>query len=86
MPKNLNKLFDEPYLDSVTGKSGYYNRIIIGAYKGGKKGVVWITGINKKEKILDFVYTILKIKILKIIFYIPFQKDLNFKNGKEEKN
>ena len=55
MPKNLNKLIAEPYLDSITGKSEYYNRIIIGAYKGGKKGTVWITGINKKKKILDFV-------------------------------
>ncbi|HSD05676.1 DUF2931 family protein [Flavobacterium sp.] len=55
MPQNLEKLMTESYLDSITGKLEYFNRIIIGAYKGGGRGVVWLTGKNKKTKLLEFI-------------------------------
>ena len=55
MPQNLEKLMNESFKDSTTGKLENYNRIIIGAYKGGAKGVVWLTGKNKKTKLLDFI-------------------------------
>lgn len=73
MPQNLEKLMTESYRDSITGKSEHYNRIIIGAYKGGGKGVIWLTGKNKKTKLLAFILDDIENKNIKnhILYSLP---------------
>ncbi|WP_136667926.1 DUF2931 family protein [Flavobacterium sp. H122] len=55
MPQNFEKLISEAYRDSISGKKEFYNRILIGVYNGNKEGTVWLTGKNKKMKLLNFI-------------------------------
>lgn len=55
MPNNLEQLMSKSYKDSITNKQEFYNRIVIGAYKGGDKGILWLTGKNKKTKLMEFI-------------------------------
>ncbi|ELY2018222.1 DUF2931 family protein [Flavobacterium psychrophilum] len=54
LPKKFNEIFSKKYVDSLTGKTEQFNRIIIGSYSGGKKGVIWLEGKNKRMKVMDF--------------------------------
>ncbi|OOV19196.1 DUF2931 family protein [Flavobacterium sp. LM4] len=73
MPQNLQSLMNLGYTDSITGKKEYYNRIVIGAKKESIKGIVWLTGKNKKTKLLDFISDDIENKNIKnhILYSLP---------------
>lgn len=84
MPQNLDQLVSTPYRDSTTNKQEFYNRIIIGAYKGGNKGVLWLTGRNQKKKLMEFIMLDSEDENIKSYYSLPkgfaFPK---WKKGKE---
>ncbi|MEP6806835.1 MAG: DUF2931 family protein [Flavobacterium sp.] len=71
MPQNLEELVSKPYINSISNKTEYYNRIIITSYKGGGKGILWLTGKNKKIKLMEFIMLDSEDKNIKSYYSLP---------------
>nr|WP_294923492.1 DUF2931 family protein [uncultured Flavobacterium sp.] len=54
LPNDFEKLYNQQYLDSITGKKESFNRIIIGIKSTENTGFVWLEGKNKRIKVMEF--------------------------------
>lgn len=54
LPNDFEKLYNQKYLDSITGKKENFNRIIIGVKSSENTGFLWLEGKNKRTKVMEF--------------------------------
>ena len=54
MLKDLPQRFAKSYINSETGKSTNFNRIVFGVEKDGQHCIIWLDGPGKQEKIMRF--------------------------------
>lgn len=71
MPQNLEDLISTPYIDTITNKREFYNRIIMSSFKGGNRGILWLTGRNKKIKLMEFTMLDSEDKNIKSYYSLP---------------
>jgi hypothetical protein len=54
MPQNFQEIFATPYQNPKTKQMEHYDRLVFGIYKGNERGVIWLEGKGKREKLMEF--------------------------------